>query len=500
MCQYDATRDGQNTAETVLTPSNVSADSFSKTGSWTLDGPVYACPLYVPLFDGTHNGLFVATMNNSMYALDADHPGTVLWYSTFGTPTSGMVTDGTFITTSPGIAGGPVIDTVNGWIFVVAATQPSGTITYTLYKVALATGATVSSQVISGQVVGTGQAYGCCADDTTGMYLNFHAAWQLQRSPLLLLNGNIYFGFGSVNEFNSPWHGWVFEYNESLVQQHVWCSTPNGYGGGVWEASGGIASDGTDLFLFTGNGTYDGAASNDYGNSAIRLSTSLSLLDWFTPSDYVTINDTDADFGSGRLMVVGNYLTIAGKDGRAWLIAKGNMGHLQGTGAAPQVFNIASGVGPSSAGGNYNGVYCGSTSAGTAYWIIAGKSLFSFSFSAGAFTTTPAASTAITASRAFGSCSSNAGSNSLLWMIFKQTVPLTPGQGDLLVVYDPATLEPLFTDFIGQGSQFVAPLIADGHVFVASQATVWKYAVLAAPLNDTTRRGVTDTRGHTTVR
>jgi hypothetical protein len=42
---YDNTRDGVNTAESILTPANI-AEGLAKLGTWTLDGPVLSQPLY----------------------------------------------------------------------------------------------------------------------------------------------------------------------------------------------------------------------------------------------------------------------------------------------------------------------------------------------------------------------------------------------------------------------------------------------------------------------
>ena len=86
----DLNRTGANPGETTLNPSNVNVNTFGKLFSLDVDGPIYAQPLYVPNLSiaglGTHSVVFVATQNNSLYALDADVAGPPLWVTSLGTP------------------------------------------------------------------------------------------------------------------------------------------------------------------------------------------------------------------------------------------------------------------------------------------------------------------------------------------------------------------------------------------------------------------------------
>src|ERR1700730_12224713 len=77
----DNSRTGQNTQETTLTPANVNSAQFGKLFTVTVDGIVFAQPLYlsnVTISGATHNVLYAATTHDSVYAIDADS-GRVYW-------------------------------------------------------------------------------------------------------------------------------------------------------------------------------------------------------------------------------------------------------------------------------------------------------------------------------------------------------------------------------------------------------------------------------------
>jgi DNA-binding beta-propeller fold protein YncE len=97
----------------------------------------------------------------------------------------------------------------------------------------------------------------------------------------------IYIAFASHGD-TTPYHGWVFGYDASTLKQvSVFCTTPNGLtdpsgypigGGGIWQAGGGVAADPDgNLYVITGNGTFDADASLgsgiDYGDSFVKLTT-----------------------------------------------------------------------------------------------------------------------------------------------------------------------------------------------------------------------------------
>src|SRR6204780_1689926 len=146
---YDTLRTGENITETILTPANVNTTSFGKLFSMSVQGYVYAQPLYVPGVaipgNGTHNVLYVATEHDSLYAFDADN-GSQLWYVTFlingATTLSPSNVGGTEdINPEIGITGTPTIDPTTNTLYVVVNTLESGNIIYRLHAIDLTTGA-----------------------------------------------------------------------------------------------------------------------------------------------------------------------------------------------------------------------------------------------------------------------------------------------------------------------------------------------------------------------
>ncbi len=168
--RYDLTHAGQNTSETALTPANVNESMFGKLFSQTVDGSVYAQPLYVPgltMGDGlVHNVLFVATEHDSVYAFDADSNtganANPLWKITLLDGAHGA---GAGATTVPGadpgnqgdigpeigITGTPVIDPSTNTMYVVGKTKESGAYFHRLHAINILTGAEQAHSPVADQ-------------------------------------------------------------------------------------------------------------------------------------------------------------------------------------------------------------------------------------------------------------------------------------------------------------------------------------------------------------
>jgi len=438
----DLSRTGANTSETILTPANVKSTTFGKLFTDTVDGQVYAQPLYVAnlsLSGGTHNVVFVGTESNSVYAFDADTAGITYWHVKLGTPFSPSCTD---LTPIVGISGTPVIDLSSGTLYV--DTKLASGPAQKLHALDITTGA----EKFGGPV--------------TISATDFTASLEHQRPGLLLLNGVVYLGFGSHCDSGS-YHGFVLGYNATnLTQLYSFNVTPTGSQGAVWSGGMAPAADTNgNIYIMTGNGTFDGT--ENYGESMVKLNSSLVVQDYATPSDYTDLNNGDTDFGSGGpVLLPPHYLVGIGKDGVLCLADVNNMGHV---GSFVQQFSAQSGgdtVGKSP-------VYWQGPSLQYLFVLHSDSATKSFEFTGSNIVTTPLG----TSSYSFGdrcggiSLSANGTTDGILWEV---------GDDSNLRAYDAVNFpKVLWTGSLGTYVKMTCPTIANGKVYVgtASNLGVW---------------------------
>ncbi len=355
----DNTRAGLNDKETSLTTTNVTGAHFGKLFTLAVDDQVYAQPLVVgnlSIASAVHNVVFIATVNNTVYAYDADS-GKLYWQKNFTvsgmrTPNAGdMKSDWcspyTNITNNIGIIGTPVIDSVSHTIYFVARSTDGTHFVQHLHAVNIITGSEQpgSPVIITASVPGTG-------DGNVASIVSFDPMRNNQRQGLALVNGVVYISYSSHCDWN-PYHGWILGYNaQTLQQQIVYNDTPDGEGGGIWESGQGIAADvqgnlyittgnGTtgkgNLYTATGNGTQDNGPNPDptdvknRSESALKLTPSGSTLkvsSYFTPTNYFNLNTNDLDYGVMGTLLIPNsdYYFTGCKDGNIYLLNKDNMG------------------------------------------------------------------------------------------------------------------------------------------------------------------------------
>ncbi|NUR58075.1 MAG: PQQ-binding-like beta-propeller repeat protein [Catenulispora sp.] len=331
--------------ETALTPGNVGGLTLKFT--LDVDGSVFAQPLVA---SGSPNVAYVATMNNSVYAFNAD-TGARLWHRGPLAPAvplpdpDGKTGPGGYrdISGQVGILSTPVVDTGAGFLYVLtSAKNNSNDYPHQLWKLRLSDGSTAGSTVISASARG----------------VQFVPNLQAQRPGLLLNNGKIYLAFASYGDAG-PYHGWVLSYDPGTLQQTGAFVTTTQDRAGIWQAGQGLTTDDQgNIYFMTGNGTFDGAAGapvgqvSQYGNCCLKLDANLNVVDYFAPFNSAQQIAGDWDLGSAGLTYVPgtNWLLGGGKGGddasgsvgsmaatNMYVFDRTHMGGFNGTGVAKQV-------------------------------------------------------------------------------------------------------------------------------------------------------------------
>lgn len=345
----DIGRTGMNLNETTLTVSNVNTNQFGLVFTRVVDDQIYAQPLVMTnvniLGRGTHHIVVVCTVNDSVYAFDADDPTVpnAYWSASFISPPNIVPPSNADMSAlgacggnyqdysgNIGIVGTPVIDPGTGTIYLVARTKEYGTnYVQRLHALDISTGAERpnSPVIITAMYPGTGAG-------SSGGMLTFDPARQNQRPALLLANGVVYISWSSHCD-NGPYHGWVIGYDESTLQRvAVYNNTPNGSNGGIWMSGQGPAADSSgNLYLSVGNGTVDTSGTVNRGESFLKLTpsgTNLNVASWFTPYNWSTLESGDLDLGSGGMLLLpGTNLAFSGgKEGIVYLVNRDSMGGL----------------------------------------------------------------------------------------------------------------------------------------------------------------------------
>src|SRR6202050_3417358 len=322
----DIGRTGQNLSETVLTPSNVNTTTFGKKFSQAVDGFIYAQPLYVPnvtIGGSVHNVIYVATEGDSVYAFDADsNTGTgagLLWHAsvidtahgaaagaTTGNIQANLDEGCTDLIPQVGITSTPVIDPSSGTMYLEATSEEGGKFIHRLHALDITTGA----EKAPGPVAITASVPGTGAGSSGGM-VSLDGLHHLNPPGLLWLNGVLYLGYAShCDEGN--YHGWLFSYDVgTFTQKSLLVTTPNGSDGGLWMSGAGVAGDSNaNIFIASGNGDFDTThvPARELGDTIMKLfypgTSTLSLLDYFTPYDQSSLSSGDVDLGSGGVLLL----------------------------------------------------------------------------------------------------------------------------------------------------------------------------------------------------
>jgi hypothetical protein len=496
----DNSRSGHNPYETKLTLKNVNSTQFGKLFVVNADGLVDAEPLYAPSLNvagATHNVLFVASEHGTVYGFDADS-GTTLWQVTTllagETPSDNRGCDQ--VTPEIGVTSTPVIDLTmgpHGTIYLIAMSKDSsGNYHQRLHALDITTG----EEEFGGPVEIAAQYPGTGANSQNGNVI-FDPKQYKERAALLLLNHVVYTTWASHCD-DEPYTGWVIGYNEAtLAQQYVLNVTPNGSEGAIWASGSGPASDSSsNIYFLDANGTFDTTlnaqgfpSSGDYGNAIVKLSIKdkkLVVADYFNMYNTVSESAADEDLGSGGAMVIPNFkdssgtlhelVVGAGKDANMYIADRTNMGKFNASNNN-QIYQEVTGAldGSVFSAPAYDG--------DRIYYGAVDDNIKAFAFGAnGRLVSTPESLT----NETFGypgatpSISGNAKTNLILWAT-ENTSPA------VLHAYNANDLErELYNsnqasggrDQFGNGNKFITPMIANGKVYVGTQAGVGVFGLL----------------------
>jgi hypothetical protein len=295
----------------------------------TISGAVYAQPLYVENGPGGAAMVIVATETNHVYALDAS-TGNVIWQRYVGAPVTSGLPCGNI---NPlGITGTPVVDLASRSLFFDAMVA-GAPIKHLIFSLDVDTGATRAGWPVD--VNATAQFNG----------LPFTSAIQNQRGALALINGVVYVPYSSHYGDCGAYRGWVVGVSISNPST-VTAWAPSALGGGIW-GHGGIASGGTNAFVVTGNTSGTGGVWGG-GEAVIRLHAGPvftgSSKDYWAPTNWLDLDNGDTDLGGcGPVLITVNHATPSqlvlalGKDGKAYLLNRNNLGGISAPVASAQV-------------------------------------------------------------------------------------------------------------------------------------------------------------------
>jgi PQQ enzyme repeat/PQQ-like domain len=313
---------------TLAAASGVAPDTRFKA---TISGHVYAQPLFWKPKSAKRGLVVVATESNNVYALDESN-GKVVWQNLLGNPMPlNLLPCGNI---DPlGITGTPVIDPSSGTLYFDAMTKTSNGARHMVHALSLTDGTEVSGWPIDMQAALGG---------------SWTSPVQGERSGLLFFQGALYVVYGGHFGDCGAYRGTVAQIDPATHSVTANWQT-RATGGGIW-AQGGIAGDGASLFVTTGN-TFSASQWQD-GEAIIRLKPGLAhstdTKDFFTPSNWQALDDSDQDLGGTEALPIdiktsgkSKRLIAFGKDGNAYLANRNNLG---GIGGQIQVFAASSGA------------------------------------------------------------------------------------------------------------------------------------------------------------
>jgi hypothetical protein len=412
-----------------------------------------------------------------------------------------------------GITATPVIDSVAGTLYVVSKSKENGAYVHRLHALDVLTGNEKpgSPVVIQATVPGTG------AGSVSGS-VAFQPEWELNRTGLLLFNGYVYVAYSAHGD-NGPYHGWIYSFNASSLQQTaIFNSSPNGRGNGIWHSGAALAADTVNgvprVFFATGNffttntgspnPTLPYSDNQNYSNAVVRMDVTnggLTISDEWTPFDQDQLSSSDTDQTSGGILLLPDQagatvheLIQVGKNGRIEVLNRDDLGG----------FNTSYNNVTQEIGGQINGLW--STPAywnGNVYFWGNGDRLKQFALVNGQLSLTPTASASVSSGFPGASpvISSNGTANGVLWAV--RSDGYTSNSPAILYAYQAtsvgtelydSTQNPT-RDTLGKAVKFVVPVVTNGKVYVGAQSEVDVFGLIASNAGTVPTPALTPTPG-----
>jgi hypothetical protein len=305
--------------------------------------------------------VYLATEDNHVLVVDAETGVIIGRRSLQGRP----VAKASCYNNAPavGVMSTPVIDPAQKAMFLIADTDTPEGVSYLLYKISVETLEDLQPPVMI-------QASEKLSDGTT---VTFDAA-RLRQRPALLLKGNdLYAAFSSACDLplDSATRGWLLGWEARTLKPlpdeaahdgtfhflpNRSVNAPDGkFLTGIWMSGAGPAADEAgDIYFSTGNGSAEShprSVDGTLDQSFIRFSTvERRVVSFFAPGNADDLNSNDQDFGSGGPLLVPDAIDglpdhlalTAGKDGRLFLLDRDSLGGFkEGPDGGDRVLDVA---------------------------------------------------------------------------------------------------------------------------------------------------------------
>jgi hypothetical protein len=442
--------------DAAFTPGNAANLVRDVNFNGTISGNVYAQPLYI---EGGPNGpmIIVVTASNNIYALNAT-TGTVIWSRTdIGSAVTSGLPCGNI--NPAGTIGTPVVDLASRRLFFDALIAGSP-IKHFFYSLNVDTGATNAGWPVD--------------LNATVSYngIPFVSLAQENRGAMALVNGIVYNSYSGYLGDCGNYRGWVVGVDiNNPANVHGWATATNG--GGIWGHSG-VASDGTNMFVITGNTFTNPGDPWKGGEAIVRLQAgpifSGQPTDYWAPANWQSLDNSDTDLGGCSAILIDvpganpSQLVLAlGKDGNAYLVNRKNLGGVAGPVTSLGVDGTLR--------GQSSATY--TTSKGT-YFVFraAGNMVMAYKITPNPLTIVPAWSVNQTGQGSPWVTTTDGTNNAIVWAVGAQ------GDGKLYGYNgDTGTVIYAGTDVMSGTRKWNSGIVARGSIYVANDNRVHAFRV-----------------------